>query len=208
MHSQPKSDVSDAIGNVSVVAELPSTSRASASSKKSLVSCHFLIHSRQRPELFILNECRFVSVFVGARATSSSSEDANAKSVDVNDKKLKTPRKAGVKKLAAGTPAPSAKTDAQTLLGRIVAPCKLRQYGCLCRCALQVKSTLRKFSMRDILLHVFMISKPFANHEKRESALSVRVDEQGGLKRISNSNMGHSGDSHSKRLEYPFSLPK
>jgi len=89
LDSQPKSDVSDAIGNVSVVAELPSTSRASASR---------------------------------ARATSSSSEDANAKSVDVNDKKLKTPRKAGVKKLAAGTPAPSAKTDAQTLLGRIVAP--------------------------------------------------------------------------------------
>ena len=47
--------------------------------------------------------------------------------------------------------------------------------------------------MRDIPLHVLsMINKPFANHEKRESALSVRVDELGGLKRISNSNMGHS----------------
>jgi len=54
-----------------------------------------------------------------ASTPDASSSGALASDVDVNDKKLKTPRKAGGKKLAAGTPMVAAKSDAASLLGRL-----------------------------------------------------------------------------------------
>ena len=64
------------------------------------------------------NEGTFVVEDASSSETSSSSENAD-KAIDVNDKKLKTPRKAGTKKLQAGTPMAGAKNDPQSLLGRL-----------------------------------------------------------------------------------------
>ena len=49
--------------------------------------------------------------------SASGASASGASEVDVNDKKLKTPRKAGGKKLAAGTPMVAAKSNAASLLG-------------------------------------------------------------------------------------------
>ena len=66
-----------------------------------------------------INEGTFI-VEDASLAENASSTKNGDKAIDVvNDKKLKTPRKAGTKKLQAGTPMAGSKNDPQSLLGRL-----------------------------------------------------------------------------------------